>query len=627
MTLLYDDPPRFNLRSNSLHPHQFTPLSGCSTPTEPVDAQGVLSLLVCAVCDRILEKPVTLACGHSVCIRHLLGDHDDALLSSRNLRIFVERCPVTACNALLDRPMHPTVALTVDVPTLEPIVGNDVRIVQLVALALEHSSSDNSTLPPCQTPISHSPPLHDASPTSSSPEAQIQSPQERSDSEHSQPPSDPFSKALRGLLQCEICLNTLNEPVTTPCQHTFCTSCLQRSLDHLATCPLCRHDYTNVARFHSPRVNRIINSIISTFFATPSPTPAPDADDDLDTPIFVCQLSFPGMPTVLHIFEARYRLMLRRVLQRKTPQFGMIMYPSHEGTVVSYGTMLEIRSARILGDGRSIIETWGSYRFRIVRRGEQDGYMVGKVDRIDDLSEAMEREIERNATLPIPPRNSPGLHPLSRPLSPVRPPTSPHQSPTPSRARSPSIFPRPSILGRRRRSNSPTPSIASIASISTLSSINSAPPSSAPFHPQPPPSEPTTSPSRSAHPGSSSASSSPGSYAFSDRHAVAAAAPAAAPFVYPIEPTTEQLVETCHTFLQRLRKASSAAVIQRLDNVGPPPSDVGILSFWIAQLLPIDESEKAKLLPIRSPRLRLRLVVHWIDQFNSAWWFNGCVVA
>jgi hypothetical protein len=29
-----------------------------------------------------------------------------------------------------------------------------------------------------------------------------------------------------------------------------------------------------------------------------------------------------------------------------------------------------------------------------------------------------------------------------------------------------------------------------------------------------------------------------------------------------------------------------------------------------AQVLPIDEHEKAKLLPIRSPRLRLRLVVH-----------------
>lgn len=39
----------------------------------------------------------------------------------------------------------------------------------------------------------------------------------------------------------------------------------------------------------------------------------------------------------------------------------------------------------------------------------------------------------------------------------------------------------------------------------------------------------------------------------------------------------------------------------------------------VLQLLPIDEHEKAKLLPIRSPRLRLRLVVHWIEQLNNNW--------
>jgi hypothetical protein len=30
----------------------------------------------------------------------------------------------------------------------------------------------------------------------------------------------------------------------------------------------------------------------------------------LDTPIFVCQLSFPGLPTVVHFFEPRYILYL-----------------------------------------------------------------------------------------------------------------------------------------------------------------------------------------------------------------------------------------------------------------------------------------------------------------------------
>jgi hypothetical protein len=33
---------------------------------------------------------------------------------------------------------------------------------------------------------------------------------------------------------------------------------------------------------------------------------AEEHDARLNTPIFVCQLSFPGMPTLLHFFEPRY---------------------------------------------------------------------------------------------------------------------------------------------------------------------------------------------------------------------------------------------------------------------------------------------------------------------------------
>jgi hypothetical protein len=33
--------------------------------------------------------------------------------------------------------------------------------------------------------------------------------------------------------------------------------------------------------------------------------------------------------------------------------------------------------------------------------------------------------------------------------------------------------------------------------------------------------------------------------------------------------------------------------------------------------------EKAKLLPVKSPLLRLRLVVHWIEQLNGHWFVGG----
>lgn len=55
-----------------------------------------------------------------------------------------------------------------------------------------------------------------------------------------------------------------------------------------------------------------------------------------------------------------------------------------------YGTMLEIRNVQMLADGRSIVETWGTWRFRIMERGVLDGYVVGRVERIDDFGDDVE---------------------------------------------------------------------------------------------------------------------------------------------------------------------------------------------------------------------------------------------
>jgi len=80
--------------------------------------------------------------------------------------------------------------------------------------------------------------------------------------------------------------------------------------------------------------------------------------------------------------------------------------------------------------------------------------------------------------------------------------------------------------------------------------------------------------------------------------------------------------------VEQLREGAAPWIVQKLnDSYGDMPTDASNFSFWVALVLPIDEYEKAKLLPIRSARLRLKLVAHWIDQLNSNWWFsNGCIV-
>lgn len=46
-----------------------------------------------------------------------------------------------------------------------------------------------------------------------------------------------------------------------------------------------------------------------------------------------------------------------------------------------FGTMLEIRKVQMLSDGRSVVETWGTHRFRILDSDSLDGYMVGRIER------------------------------------------------------------------------------------------------------------------------------------------------------------------------------------------------------------------------------------------------------
>jgi hypothetical protein len=91
--------------------------------------------------------------------------------------------------------------------------------------------------------------------------------------------------------------------------------------------------------------------------------------------------------------------------------------------------------------------------------------------------------------------------------------------------------------------------------------------------------------------------------------------------VLPHHPVNAELMDKCRSFLDRLQRGTAPWVVQRLRSTyGSIPTDPASFSFWVGFILPIDEREKAKLLPIRSPRLRLLLVVHWIEQLNNNWY-------
>lgn len=192
---------------------------------------------------------------------------------------------------------------------------------------------------------------------------------------------------------CVLCMKLLFAPVTTPCGHSFCRSCLARALDHNSSCPLCR-SVLHIGCQHP--VNVTLQSIIERNFpeeyAARKSEVVYEGEQDLDSmPIFLLgMVAFPNQQFPLHIFEPRYRLMLRRCLEGQR-RFGIVCCTHAQPNGVDIGCMMEIRSSQMLPDGRSYVETVGTKRFKILNRWIQDGYMVGKVVVINDENNEVEK--------------------------------------------------------------------------------------------------------------------------------------------------------------------------------------------------------------------------------------------
>lgn len=231
---------------------------------------------------------------------------------------------------------------------------------------------------------------------------------------------DSLGEIIRGELECHVCYSLMVDPLTTACGHTFCRKCVARVLDHSNLCPACRRPLPMRPGVSTEPSNKRISHITDGLLADElaariiSVQEEEAMDDDGWMPLFPCTLSFPLMPTFLHIFEPRYRLMVRRCLENGTRKFGMIMYNARripqgnlgQSQYMQYGTALHISRIEIFEDGRSLLETRGLYRFRILEGSVLDGYHIGRIQRIDDMPLAEEEAIEALETSrPEPPED------------------------------------------------------------------------------------------------------------------------------------------------------------------------------------------------------------------------------
>lgn len=383
------------------------------------ETRSLVRLVQCPLCFYVLREPVTLPCGRTLCKRCVPETHLRTNVSypATENRLQGFKCPFQDCqreHALGDCGLDVSLNNILSAVKTEYDVARktafESELVTLVSAkgeweiagipSLNTTDNDPKALPGGKLLATYL--LVDMGDLTYNAEAAYGSPDTDAHRTSDAALFEKIKEAAVAEINCDVCYAVFYDAVTTPCGHTFCRECLQRVLDHAGYCPVCRRRLTIQPvnnRAASP-ANDLLKRITAAFCpdlvelrARTISRESFREDDEFDMSIFVCTLAFPFMPTFLHVFEPRYRLMVRQALEGDRT-FGMVMYDDSAGGFAELGTLLRIVNVQFFPDGRSLLETVGVSRFRIVRYGMVDGYTVAKTERINDISIAEEEQLE-----------------------------------------------------------------------------------------------------------------------------------------------------------------------------------------------------------------------------------------
>lgn len=117
----------------------------------------------------------------------------------------------------------------------------------------------------------------------------------------------------------------------------------------------------------------------------------------MDLRLFPLQnVLFPGMRMPMHIFEERYRVMIRECIEEDAP-FGVLLIK--EGQEVGanavpfdIGTTARILQVEYLDDGRMNIFTIGQKRFRVIDYNTTQPYLRGEVTFVEQYEPSDEAQ-------------------------------------------------------------------------------------------------------------------------------------------------------------------------------------------------------------------------------------------
>lgn len=174
-------------------------------------------------------------------------------------------------------------------------------------------------------------------------------------------------------LECSICLELLCDPVTCPCGHNFCRSCLLPALKTNASCPLCRapchisdsrpenKQLAQMCRILSPQHYdlrlRKRNALLQPIQA--------------DLPVFLSGF-LPQETLDMYFFEPRYKIMSQRIAN--TRRFLYLPTSGVDETLKGdVGVLMNVDNIRFLADGRALVRCSPNQRVLVLKIWIEDG--------------------------------------------------------------------------------------------------------------------------------------------------------------------------------------------------------------------------------------------------------------
>lgn len=290
------------------------------------DRFNLIQSFTCNACGDILNDPITLSCGFTVC------SHCFPVSSPNSIKKSVFKCPVSQC----------TSATHLFGPELLP----DVTVSEIANIIRQYQTEYDYAL-------------------------------------------DTIIQGMIPHLKCQACTLPVSDAVTTPCGHTFCRLCILQSKIDSDTCTACMRPLPRYNTLSTQAPNHLICNIMKEFELSGliqshiRETSLLDSVNlkQYNVPLFVSgKVILPGQNFRLPIFEANHVRMFRNALIPSSRYNSLCLAAVHRNNpeVAQFGTIIQIVNVEHRSDA-IVIEVVGVDRFKLETHNEEDATTINGI--------------------------------------------------------------------------------------------------------------------------------------------------------------------------------------------------------------------------------------------------------